>query len=117
MRVDKSSLAEMLPSKRIMQLLPMVIGMALVLMLLTGGVASAQTGTDSLNVDTLRLEVTSMVDTLTGNDLEVTVELWGYIDGQTLGSIEVGFDWLSSNMQMDSAKMSPVALTAFDFLK
>ena len=52
-----------------------------------------------------------------GNDSTFIAELFVFIDSQTVGSASAGFHWDNPRVQMDSAKFSPEALDAFDFVK
>lgn len=80
--------------------------------------ASAQFVQDSIDhgaADTVDMVLTVAPDATT-NQLKVQFDIYGFNDADTLSGIASGYSWSNPNMQMDSAALSPLALSVFDFI-
>ncbi len=95
----------------------LLVSLCLVLILI--GSAQAQWEQD-LNdfgaADSIDLVVSVIPDAAT-NQLQVQMDLYFFNDANNLGSAGVGFTWDNPNLQMDSAAFTPLAVSAFNFLR
>lgn len=69
---------------------------------------------DRGNRDTVALEMTV---TGSGASRQVKVEVWHYVDADTLSGATTGFQWEPADMNLDSAAFSAEAIAAWDFTK
>ena len=60
--------------------------------------------------------VLSVAPDFTTNKLKVQFDLYGFNDEDTLSGAAMGFGWVNPNLLMDSAKATPAALAAWDFI-
>ena len=60
--------------------------------------------------------VLSVAPDFTTNQLKVQFDLYGFNDVDTLSGAAMGFGWVNPNLLMDSARATPLATSAWDFI-
>lgn len=92
-----------------------MLALVICLLLLSAGSLSAQQDpNDQGEMDTVVVEFPVFPDVATGED-KLQMDLYFWNDVQGLGAASMGFDWVNSNLQMDSAVVSTLADDSWDF--
>jgi len=94
----------------------MLTAVCLSVLALVGAARADQSPKDQGNADSVLIRIVQSPNASTGQNL-LTAEFYFLNDVQPWTNASLGFKWINPNLVMDSAFLSPVADTGFDFVQ